>query len=231
MVGRSQIAAGDYGSAAKTLNEIEARDPNSAEAKALSLELSNILAKIQSANLYKTRADMLNSVDNGQERPKVFELESEIKSTETTIPSLVRKLESIVLPRVNFTGMELTRVVDTLSELSVEYDAEGEGVNIVVLFNPTELDPKVNITLRNLSLDRILQFVTQQVNFTYDVGDDAVTIQPSDSIGGSSSTITEFFPLSRATVIRLTGFRDVSQLQRSRSLRRSRFRFLRTEPR
>ena len=106
--------------------------------------------------------------------------------------------------------MELTRVVDTLSELSVEYDAEGEGVNIVVLFNPTELDPKVNITLRNLSLDRILQFVTQQVNFTYDVGDDAVTIQPSDSVGGSSSTITEFFPISRATVIRLTGFRDAS---------------------
>ncbi|MAV39568.1 MAG: hypothetical protein CML12_03200, partial [Puniceicoccaceae bacterium] len=210
LVGRSQMAAGDFGSAANTLNEIEARDPNNAEAKALSLELSNILAKIQNANLYKTRADMLNAVDNGWERPKVFELESKAKATEQAIPSLVGKLESIVLPRVNFTGMELTRVVETLSELSVEFDAEGEGVNIVVLFNPTELDPKVNITLRNLSLDRILQFVTQQVNFTYDVGDDAVTIQPSDSVGGSSSTITEFFPISRATVIRLTGFRDVT---------------------
>ncbi|RCL31344.1 MAG: hypothetical protein DBX03_01070, partial [Puniceicoccaceae bacterium] len=210
LVGRSQMAAGDFGSAANTLNEIEARDPNNAQAKALSLELSNILAKIQNANLYKTRADMLNAVDNSWERPKVFELESKAKATEQAIPSLVGKLESIVLPRVNFTGMELTRVVETLSELSVEFDAEGEGVNIVVLFNPTELDPKVNITLRNLSLDRILQFVTQQVNFTYDVGDDAVTIQPSDSVGGSSSTITEFFPISRATVIRLTGFRDVT---------------------
>jgi type II secretory pathway component GspD/PulD (secretin) len=46
------------------------------------------------------------------------------------------------------------------------------------------------------------------VNFAYDVGGDAVTIQPSDSIGGSSTTVTEFFPISRATVIRLTGFRD-----------------------
>ncbi|MEC7280541.1 MAG: hypothetical protein VXU50_00620, partial [Verrucomicrobiota bacterium] len=51
-------------------------------------------------------------------------------------------------------------------------------------------------------------FVTQQVNFAYDVGGDAVTIQPSDSLGGSSTTVTEFFPISRATVIRLTGFRD-----------------------
>jgi general secretion pathway protein D len=58
-----------------------------------------------------------------------------------------------------------------------------------------------------LNLDRILQFVTQQVNFAYDVGGDAVTVSPD---GGSSdvNTVTEFFPISRATVIRLTGFRD-----------------------
>jgi general secretion pathway protein D len=104
--------------------------------------------------------------------------------------------------------MELTRVIETLSELSVEYDPERDGVNIVPLFNPNESNPTVNISLRNLNLDRILQFVTQQVNFAYDVGGDAVTIQPSDSLGGSSTTVTEFFPISRATVIRLTGFRD-----------------------
>ena len=72
-----------------------------------------------------------------------------------------------------------------------------------MLFDSSKFNPKVNITLRNLSLDKILQFVTQQVNFTYEVGADVVTIQPSDSIGGSSSTITEFFPISRATVIRI----------------------------
>ena len=104
--------------------------------------------------------------------------------------------------------MELTRVIETLSELSVEYDTERAGVNIVPLFNPNDSNPRVNISLRNLNLDRILQFVTQQVNFAYDVGADAVTIQPSDSLGGSSTTVTEFFPISRATVIRLTGFRD-----------------------
>lgn len=67
----------------------------------------------------------------------------------------------------------------------------------------------MNISLRNLNLDRILQFVTQQVNFAYDVGADAVTVAPSDGLDGTSNTITEFFPISRATVIRLTGFRDV----------------------
>ena len=209
-VAYSQIEAGDLAGAASTLLEIEARDPNSKEGKLLSLKLSQALGKIQSLNLYKTRANMLNAVETSWEQPKIFELEDSTKAEEVAVPSLLRKLEKIVLPKINFTGMALTRVIETLSELSLEYDPEGEGVNVVALFDPSEFNPKVNITLRNLSLDKILQFVTQQVNFTYEVGADAVTIQPSDSIGRSSSTITEFFPISRATVIRLTGFRESS---------------------
>ena len=51
--------------------------------------------------------------------------------------------------------------------------------------------------------------MTQQVSFSYDIGSDAVTVSPSDSPGGVSTTVTEFFPISRATVIRLTGFSEV----------------------
>jgi general secretion pathway protein D len=210
LIARSQIAAGDLASATSTIEEIEARNPNSKEAKLLAIKLSQALEGIQGLNLYKTRANMLNSVDNSWEQAKVFELENTDAAAKAVVPTLFRKLENIVLPKVNFTGMALTRVIETLSELSVQYDPEGQGVNMVALFDSSEFNPKVNITLRNLSLDKILQFVTQQVNFTYDVGQDAVTIQASDSIGGSSSTLTEFFPLSRATVIRLTGLRDTS---------------------
>ncbi len=210
VVADSQIAAGDLAGATSTLLEIEARDPNSKEGKLLSMKISRALDNVQSINLYKTRENMLNAVNNSWEQPKIFELEDSLKSEEVAVPSLIRKLEKIVLPKINFTGMALTRVIETLSELSLEYDSEGQGVNIIPLFDSSKYNPKVNITLRNLSLDKILQFVTQQVNFTYEVGADVVTIQPSDSIGGTSSTITEFFPISRATVIRLTGYRDTS---------------------
>jgi general secretion pathway protein D len=204
----SQITIGDLAGATSTLFEIEARNPNSKEAKLLSLKLSEALENVQGLNIDKTRATMMNAVDNSWDRPKVFQIENSVTAEEVSAPSLQRKLESIKLPKINFTGMELTRVIESLSELSLEYDSEGEGVNMVALFNPSESNPKVNITLRNLSLDKILQFVTQQVNFSYEVGADAVTIQASDAIGGSASTVTEFFPLSRATVVRLTGFRD-----------------------
>ena len=72
---------------------------------------------------------------------RVFELEDLSKSEEEAVPSLIRKLEKIVLPKINFTGMALTRVIETLSELSVEYDSEGQGVKYCYLI-------RVNLILR-----------------------------------------------------------------------------------
>ncbi|MDB2681184.1 type II and III secretion system protein [Opitutales bacterium] len=207
--GRAQYLNGDYDGAAATFKEVEARDANNPEAKLFQTRIAEILGGIHAQNQYKTREQMLTEVDQGWERPKVFDVSTGSEIADAGDSSTQRKLSSIIIPQVNFSGMELTRVIETLSELSVEYDPERVGVNIVVLFNREQSNPRVNISLRNLNLDRILQFVTQQVNFAYDVGADAVTVAPSDGLDGTSNTITEFFPISRATVIRLTGFRDV----------------------
>ncbi|MEC8209136.1 MAG: type II secretory pathway, component PulD, partial [Verrucomicrobiota bacterium] len=206
--GRAQYLNGDYDGASATFQEVEARDANNTEAKLFQSKIAKILGGIHKQNFYKTREQMMAEVDQQWERPKVFEI-SATNAVEVDEGGRIQdKLNGIVIPQVNFSGMELTRVVETLSELSVRYDPDRIGVNIIPLFNSNDTNPRVNISLRNLNLDRILQFVTQQVNFAYDVGGDAVTIQPSDSLGGSSTTVTEFFPISRATVIRLTGFRD-----------------------
>lgn len=204
--GRAQYLNGDYDGASATFKEVEARDANNSEAKLFQAKIAELLGGIHKQNIYKTREQMLTEVDQSWERPKVFDIQKG-GSDLVVNPGLQDKLNSITIPQVNFSGMELTRVIETLSELSVEYDAERIGVNIVPLFNPNENNPRVNISLRNLNLDRILQFVTQQVNFAYDVGGDAVTVSP-DGGSGDVNTVTEFFPISRATVIRLTGFRD-----------------------
>lgn len=206
--GRAQYLNGDYDGASSTFKEVEARDPNNREAKRFQTLVAEILGEVHSANFYKTRQQMLTEVDQNWERPKVFDITEGVIVVADTGGRIQDKLDAIVIPQVNFSGMELTRVIETLSELSVEYDPQGEGVNIIPLYNPNDTNPRVNISLRNLNLDRILQFVTQQVNFAYDVGGDAVTIAPSDAPGNNSATVTEFFPVSRATIIRLTGFRD-----------------------
>lgn len=206
--GRAQYLNGDYDGASATFREVEARDANNAEAKLFQTKIAEILGGIHKQNHYKTREQMLTEVDQNWERPKVFDVSVKPVGPGGDDSPVARKMNEIVIPQVNFSGMELTRVIETLSELSVEYDPERVGVNIVPLFNPNDANPRVNISLRNLSLDRILQFVTQQVNFGYDIGSDAVTVAPTGGEEGSQGTITEFFPISRATVIRLTGFRD-----------------------
>jgi general secretion pathway protein D len=204
--GRAQYLNGDYDGASATFKEVEARDANNSEAKLFQTKIAELLGDIHKQNIYKTREQMLTEVDQSWERPKVFDIQSGGPDLVVN-PGLQGKLNSITIPQVNFSGMELTRVIETLSELSVEYDPERVGVNIVPLFNPNDNNPRVNISLRNLNLDRVLQFVTQQVNFAYDVGGDAVTVSPDGGLG-DVNTVTEFFPISRATVIRLTGFRD-----------------------
>ena len=136
---------------------------------------------------------MLTEVDQQWERPKVFDVDVVDVNKNAGGNSIQDRLNSIVIPQVNFSGMELTRVIETLSELSVVYDPDQVGVNIIPLFNAGQANPRVDLSLRNLSLDRILQFVTQQVNFAYDVGGDAVTVQ-RDGNETSVTTVTEFFP-------------------------------------
>ncbi len=208
--GRSQFLNGDYDGAAATFKEVEARDANNAEAKLFSTRIAKVLGAIHDQNLYKTREQMLTEVDQQWERPKVFDIATREAQVSGVSGRIAEKMNTIVVPSVNFTNVPLSRVVETLSDLSVEYDSQKEGVNIVLLTSGQQGDPMVNIKLRKLNLDRILSFVTQQVNFSYDVGEDAVTVAPSGDVPGGIASITEFFPISRATIIRLTGISDES---------------------
>ena len=202
--GRAQFLNGDYEGAQASFSEVEARDANNVEAKLFQTRIALLLRESHLQTFYKTREQMLTEVDRQWERPKVFDVEVKDIDLPSDGDWIKKKLDAVIIPQVNFSGMELTQVIKTLSELSVVYDAEQVGVNIIPLFNAEQINPRVNLSLRNLSLDRILQFVTSQVNFAYDVGGDAVTIQ-RDANEDSVNVVTEFFPISRATVIRLTG--------------------------
>ncbi len=206
--GRAQYLNGDYDGAAATYREVEARDAHNAEAKLFQTRISEAVGAVHEQNFYKTRTQMLTEVDQNWERPKVFAPGGSLEPKKTQT-GLQERIENIVIPQINFSGIELTRVIETLSAFSYEYASNGEGVNIVPLFNPnTTGNPKINLTLKGSNLDTILSFVTQQVGYAYDVGNDAITISPDSSQGGGINTVTEFFPISRATRIRLTGFRD-----------------------
>ena len=212
IIARSQIKVGDFQGARTTLREIEARNPNNVEAKSLSLSLSKKLSHVHSSNIYKTRYEMLNEVDESWERPKVFEIESDTVQVESSESLLEKKLQAMRLQKnINFRSMELSRIIETLSDLSSEYDPDGNGITIVPGYSPEDEDPKVTMMLRKgQSLSNILQLVTSQVGYAHRVKEEYVIVQPSDAVGGNSNTVTEFFDISSATVTRLTGLSDIA---------------------
>jgi general secretion pathway protein D len=202
--GRGQYLAGDSAAAEATFRRVEALDASHSEAKYFLQRIAGERVAHGDLDRTKTRTQMLEEVNRAWQRPGVYqEAPQEAAPTATNAP-MFDKLGKIMVPSVNFSGMELSRVVNTLSVVSEEFDQTGvgaKGVNIV-LVDPSNANPAVSLTLRNLPLKRVLDFVTDAVGYQYEVQADAVIVRP----GGERSALeTAFFPVSRSTVLRMTG--------------------------
>lgn len=202
--GRSQYLAGDPSAAAQTFARVLELEPGNTDAENF---MRRIAADTVDRNVDRTQtsAQLLNEVARAWQRPGVYKEPPPGAALGDGPSPLLEKLNKIILPNVNFSGMELGRVMTTLSVVSEEFDQSGttpKGVNIVLL-DPTGANPVVNnINLRNLSLKRVLDLVTQSVGYQYEVQADAVIVRS----GGEQTTLdTQFFPVSRSTVLRMTG--------------------------
>ena len=161
-----------------------------------------------------TRNDLLDEVDSGWERPMVFGQSPDFVA-EDEQEQIRNQLERVFIPRVEFRELPLSEVVEALSELSSRSEAEEDGLNIV-LIDPEGRDRLVSILLRRLALKRVLDFVTESVGFEYELQADAVIVRPRQ--GPEFGLETAFYPISRSTLIRLTGFHEMDELPESNIL-------------
>ena len=202
--GRAQYVAGDVDGAQETFRSIEAQEPDNTVAKGFLLRIAEEKTETGALNRQKTRAQMLEEVAKSWQRPGIYQERAREADPAATVAPLARKLGEIVLPAVSWTRAPIGDVVAALSAISEEYDRTGEGnkgVNIV-LIDPSGKTPQVSLTLRNTTLKRVLDFVTEGIGYQYEVQADAVVVRP----GGETSTLeTQFFPITRATVLRMTG--------------------------
>lgn len=202
LTGRSQYVAGNLNGAEVTFKEVETLDPGNAEAKNFLLRIAEQRRRTGWLDKAKTREELLTEVTQSWQRPGVYQEQDRPGPVEDEQAPLQRRLERIVIPNVSYSGVGLSSVINGLSQISEEYDTAGagqRGVNIVLL-DPNQTNPVVNLTLRNLSLKRVLDFIVDSVGFQYEIQADAVVVRP----GGELSNLdTEFFPVSRSTVIRM----------------------------
>ena len=204
---RSLFINGDVTEANDALQQFLLKAPESTDGRNFEKILLESIERTNREARIATREKLLHNVNDtwkiddkiGQNCDNVYEYDSCI---------LQNKLTKIIIPHVYFSNTPISRVVDTLSELSLEYDnttnyETKRGINIVLFKGKTNSDPLVNLNLRNLSVDRILRFIAQSIDFKYDIDDDVVVISPSDC--AVDNLETKIFPISRATIVRLLG--------------------------
>lgn len=159
----------------------------------------------------ETRTRLLEEVDHAWARPEVSGKGGDLKRV--VDEDLIRdRLEEVFIPKVEFRQVPLSEVVETLAELLVRDSSAKESLNIV-LIDPEGRDPFVSIILRRLSLKRVLDLVVESVAYEYDLQSDAVVIRPGQGPGFGLETA--FYPVSRSTLIRLTGIHEVEEMAAS----------------
>jgi general secretion pathway protein D len=165
--GRAQYVAGDIDGAQETFRAIEAQDPENTIAKGFLLRIAEEKAEAGLLNREKTRAQLLEEVGKSWQRPGIYqERPREVDQGNVAAP-LNKKLSEIILPNVSWTRAPISDVVASLSAISEEFDLKSapgaRGVN-VVLIDPTNKTPTVTLqNLKNSSLKRVLDFVTESI--------------------------------------------------------------------
>ena len=202
---RTAYGTGRIEDAQDVLTELLVLDPGHQAARRLVNQIEDDIRSNPEAWRQQTRRSLISEVEQAWRRPGTAEPPSEESGYGVIGRNpLLDKLDQIEIPSVSFSSVELQRVVSTLSDLSREFDNGGgqrRGVNIIVI-DPMDRRPTVSLTLRDLSLKRVLDFITDSIGYQYEVQADAIVMRP----GGETSTLdTEFFPITRSTVIRMTG--------------------------
>ena len=204
--GRARYLYGDYQGALDTYREVLQYQPQNPEAKAYQVRIRKLLSENSGQwNRGVTKGKLLELLDESWKLPEVYNRES-TASEKQVIDPVLQKLKDITVPELPIKDFPLNRALEVIQTAAQAYDKDQKGVNIV-LIDPEKRNPSVNITLRNVSLDKAIDIVLRQVNYTYTVNDGIIEVRPDS---GSSDLETDFFPLPDAAVTKMTGISSAS---------------------
>lgn len=200
--GRARYLYGDYTGALEVYREVLQYQPNNSEAKAFQVRIRQFISENSGQwNRGVTKGKLFELLDESWKLPEVYNREVVGSAGKTETDPTIDKLRTITVPEINIRDMPFDRAITQLINISQSYDKENKGVNMVVI-DPDRKNPSVNMTLRNVSLEKAIDLITKQVNFTYTINQGILEIRPDS---GSNDLETEFFPLSSAAETKMTG--------------------------
>lgn len=203
---RAEYLLGSVQESHETLLKIIDQDPCHSEA-------NQLLAKIQEVMQLKNRetrtlvkGNMLKEVDDAWRRPEYFLRKNKSEIHESKKSDLRQKIDSMIIPEISLNDTTISEallaITEILKKVDVSSPKEQRGVNFA-LIDPDGLNPKVDIQLKNIKLSQLVNILVKSVNFSYEIEDNVVIIR--DPHFSSEELYTEFFPITRASIIKMTG--------------------------
>lgn len=187
---------GDYDKAISTYQDVLRVDSYNSAARRGLEAAEAAKSKYYTSAADHNRAKMLNEVDKtwedniplSRDMSTLFGA-SGVAATrvqKTGRDYLLQKLDTLIFPKIDFTGVTLDEAVELLRVRSRDLDPEGKGVGFIVNAPPETRNKTFSLSLQSVPLVELLRYISETVGAHYKVDDYAVTFT---SISERSGTI------------------------------------------
>ena len=202
--GRARYLYGDYQGALDAYREVLQYQPNNSESKAYQIRIRQMLSENSGQwNRGVTKGKLLELLDESWKLPEVFNRENIKNDLGNGNDPVTEKMKTIRLPEGFIARDEpLDRALTKLSSLSQTYDKDQKGVNIVPVTDGGET-PTVNLQLRDVTVFQALDYLCKRVGYSFSVSPSGIVEVRKDA--GDSLLDTQFFELTQAAVVKMTG--------------------------
>ena len=202
--GRARYLYGDYQGALDAYREVLQYQPNNSESKAYQIRIRQMLSENSGQwNRGVTKGKLMELLDETWKLPEVFNRENTKTDLGNGNDPVTEKMKTIRLPEGFLARDEpLDRALTKLSSLSQTYDKDQKGVNIVLVNDGGE-SPNVNLQLRDVTVFQALDYLCKRVVYSFSVSPSGIVEVRKDA--GDSLLDTQFFELTQAAVVKITG--------------------------
>ncbi|MDR0590563.1 MAG: hypothetical protein LBG09_01775 [Puniceicoccales bacterium] len=209
---RSLLLVGDTEEASAIAKSILQSDPQNKQALAIEIYVKQKQLEPGADfpnNAKEARNLLLRSVQDTWQTPKISLENVKTERDQETSSAIFQRLNRIIIPKISLSSTPLTQAINTLAALSEQCDPDAKdqqksGINMVVMLTQNAVEPTLTLNLKNMPLDKILDFIAKASSYQFDIEDEVVIFRKTE--GGILENLeTKFFKISRSAIIRMTG--------------------------
>ncbi|MBK8091440.1 MAG: tetratricopeptide repeat protein [Verrucomicrobiaceae bacterium] len=182
--GNSFLELGDYDNANRTYQDVLRIDPyNSAARRGMERAEQKRSTYFRAAYDHQ-RSKLLSEVDRHWEDPvppATADLNAMFGARASSVTgigreSILDKLHTYQMPRVEFEKATIDEVIELLRLRSRDLDPQGKGIDFVISLPDENRKTPISLSMQNVPMDEVLRYVAQLAGVTYRVEQHAVVI-------------------------------------------------------